>query len=600
MRALIRMHLGLAILMVICIGRSAPSLAGDSPGSATKAYSPFDEPRPKVPQEIIDDKRLGQKVKVFVKSKNMKQIFADLSAKTGVKITANRELWGERPIIYFHKRPLRDVMTEVSGLYGYYWLISGKSGAYEYELFEDISHAKRRDEILKKLKAEQDDLLVEFTERFVEDDKTPARFAESDPTARHWLTSPSCKEFAKLVCGFGTDFLSRVLAHQNSTCRFTDLPAEQQWAIVDWLNAEHARAVEEIRQRGHKPPALPTYNATDLAGIVVRFKRDASEPFGMPRLLMDSLPEEGPGIGRLEWPPWPIEEDDIRRALGHPVPEYTMSEKPLPEEPKITADKPRWFDRWRGLLVGDVLQAIGEQSEFDVIADYYFQEGYVKPFTKLPLNQAVGLVCETTNDYSCQVAGATLRFRYYPWFTEKLTEEPSAPLIEECWKEIGEKGILSFDTMVEIACLPDKQRKWPGLRCIPYAGRAALSDVYGAPTLRMWRVLGTDLVSAAESEECLPVSKLDREKRNQLLNWARLMRDDIALENLEGGTVRIRYVDRSDDEGGNYHELSVGLTDGTEIKEHVSVLTALGKDNRKGLIDQRKADAEADAIEVLQ
>jgi len=49
-------------------------------------YNPFDEPKQKVRDEILADKRLDVKVNVSCKSRNLKDLFADLSAKTGVKL----------------------------------------------------------------------------------------------------------------------------------------------------------------------------------------------------------------------------------------------------------------------------------------------------------------------------------------------------------------------------------------------------------------------------------------------------------------------------------------------------------------------------------
>ncbi|NIM06695.1 MAG: hypothetical protein GTN65_14020, partial [Armatimonadetes bacterium] len=130
----------LLAVIVVCSGlgiSQSPAWAArisesESGTVALKPYMPFDEPKPKIPKEILSDARLDQKVKVFVKSKNFKQLFAELSEKTGVKLGTTREISGERAIIYFHKRPLRDVMTEISGLYGYHWLVKGKKGEYRY------------------------------------------------------------------------------------------------------------------------------------------------------------------------------------------------------------------------------------------------------------------------------------------------------------------------------------------------------------------------------------------------------------------------------------------------------------------------------------
>ena len=155
------------LLCLVILGVLAAGLASGA-SDPLKPYQPLDEPKPKLPQEILTDSRLDRRVKVFVKSKNLQQLFAELSAKTDIKLLANQKLWGERAIIYFHDRPLRDVMTEVANLFGYHWSVKGFPGHYRYELYEDSRHAKRRDGLRKEQAEAQNELVIEFNKKFAE------------------------------------------------------------------------------------------------------------------------------------------------------------------------------------------------------------------------------------------------------------------------------------------------------------------------------------------------------------------------------------------------------------------------------------------------
>ena len=555
---------------------------------AEKPYSPFDEPKPRIPKEIMEDKRLDVKVNVFVKSKNFRDLFAEITKQTGVKLTTSHDLAAERAIIYFHARPLRDVMTEVSGLFGYYWLPKGKSGAYTYELREDSRHAARRKSIADQIRKEQDDLIIELLQKSQDKEWVDGL----DSGIKRGISG----ETAKLLLTVGVDFLRKVLAQKEITCKFSDLPPEVQEAFIAWSDKAHAKAREIFRQRGHLIE-ITDYTAADLADDYMSFKR--YEGYDIPSIqIMDNPWDDSHGSLFYFSFPYYMEEKDIRKALGKPERDRLKMDKPLPAEPKITADKVRPMFWYRyALLAGDVLQAIGEQSSLDVIADYYFQEVGFSPFVKQPLDKTVGLVCDEFHGYVCRFDGSTLRFRYYPWFTKQPAEEPPPDLIEKCWKEIGDQGVLDLDTMIDIGCLPDKQLNWPGFGHIPYADYLAN---YSAPTLRMWRVLGPDLVKEAESEAGLPVERLSPYQTDQLLAWAKTTDPQLEPQDMAKSVIRVSYVLRSDDEGGNYHELAIMQGDQAVVKNHFSVLTPLDENYRKGLTAQRKADAEADNVELAQ
>ena len=550
--------------------------------TSLKPYSPFDEPKPRIPKEIIQDKRLDVKVNVFVKSKNFRDLFAEITKQTGVKLTTSHELAAERAIIYFHARPLRDVMTEVSGLFGYYWLPKVDS----YELREDSRHAVRRKTIADQIKKEQDDMILELLQKSQDKDWVKGLDSKIKPMLEG--------DEPRLILTLGTDFLRKVLAQKEIVCKFGDLPPDVQEAFIAWSDRAHARARDIFQQRGH-PIEITDYTAADLADDYMSFKRYGGYDMPSIQIMDDPWDDTHGGMFHFTFPYY-VGEKDVRKALGKPEVQRLKAEKPLPADPKITADKYRpigWYSY--AVSVGDTLQAISQQSGLDVIADYHFTVG-TKRVTKQPLDKTVDLVCDEQHGYVCQFDGATLRFRYYSWFTKPLTEEPPPDLIEKCWKEIGEQGVLNLDTMVDIGCLPDKQLKWPGFKEIPYASWLTNS----APLLRMWRVLGPDLVKEAESAAGLPIERLSAYQSDQLLAWAKSVDPRIESQDLAKSVIRISYVLRSDDDSGNYHELAIMRGDQAVVKSHFSVLSALAEKYRKALVAQRKADAEADKVEVVR
>lgn len=595
----------LLILLLIC-GISSSTQAADQSESSvaisqsTKAYSPFDEPRPKIPQEIIDDKRLGQKVKVFAKSKNMKQLFADLSAKTGVKITANRELWGERPIIYFHKRPLRDVMTEVSGLYGYRWLITGKPGAYTYELFEDTRHAERRDQLRQGQKDALDELLLKLVKVCADGSKDEVfkRITQNKPGMYEFLTGDYGKGLAKVYSKLGEDFLRKTFTEGRSSLLFSDLPPDIQTTILDWHNEVDKASWERSRQESTLP--FQPLTMQDMADATIQFNRMPAGIFGMPRLGLEIGTHQG--TTNTQWmAQWPLGlgEGDIRTLTDQePLPEKLIGDK-LPDAPAITVPakrKPR-------LILGDVLQGIAEQSGKHIIADYYFQEMYPKPADKEPLGRLVRRLCDEL-DYSCRTNGSMLTFRFNKWFVQSLQEEPPAKLVEAWWTKIETMGRLEFQDLLDLACLPEKQMLWGGFRFMP----GVISARRSPATWRLWDSFGTELEAIARTEEGLPVSQLNRNQFEELLAWVKLL--EVKPEaDISKATIKL-----SDQKSGNAIAVFVVFPANQVVGEtlrlqfpdrythQISVIppTPLTEKDRRELAAQRKADAEADVIEVAQ
>lgn len=509
---------------------AAVTPAHAAPGrSATKAYTPFDEPIPKVPKEIIADKRLDQKVKVFCKNRCLKDMFADLNAKTGVKVTTAKEVSSQRAIIYFHSRPLRDVMTEVSGIYGFHWLISGKPGAYEYQLFEDTVRAKRRVQVTEDLKADQDALLLDFTERILspgpDADKALASLDQTNPDAYKAMSSSTQKGMMNMFSEFGISFLSSVLTNGTGMSRCGDLPFAAQTAICDWYNTMHPGSMVAKMVTGPDgqpqvqvtPPdpqqAPPPASPGDLADATIIMNRVATDATSLPRFQLIFKRQSGAnGIQSLstEWPVRSVTADDLRAADDLPVAQKVLSDTELPDDPKITVDKQRWLPYRKGLLLGDLLEAIAVQSGRDVIADYYLQDKTSDVVKAQTLKKTAEMMCKQF-EYTCQVDAKTVRFRDNKWYTRNMYAEPPAQVLDVLWSKIETNGALSVRDLLPITALAADQTEWPGWVFVPGADTAC----QWPNTVRMWASLSEAEEKTARNGG-LAVSQLSDDQRRKL------------------------------------------------------------------------------------
>jgi hypothetical protein len=566
-----------------------------------KAYNPFDEAVPRTPREILDDKRLNRKVKVFVKDKNLNQLFADLTTKTGVKLTVARSISGERAIIYFHSRPLRDVMTEISGLYGYYWLPKGKPGAYSYELFEDIRHSRLREQRKKERRDRQNSLLLALAAKMVDgglDDSVSQRLIQANPDAEWNLKDPAALEYAKILQGLGTDFLCRALADGKAKCAFRDLPPdvqkrlyERDKASFDMINASSSEAGEA--------PSLPVLTTiADMMDAEIYVNRHGGGDYMSPVFSLGTM-VQGTGCNS-DWPDSSISEKDYRGLIGWSVPPEVSGDAGVPVEPAITKRELSWVVYSEGLRFGDVLQAIAEQSSRDVIADYRFQDavrGLLGAIEKEPLNKVTRLVCSTYNS-ACRADAQTIRFRRNDWFLNDPPVEPPAELIARCWADIEQKGSLQFDDILDLAFLPKAQQDWYGFWSMPGASTAT---GYSSSWVRLWAILNAEQIETASSKEGLPVSDLSAQQWQSLIEWSRSPIPPVAPESLEGSVIHV--AARAGTRGGTkpFQITRVEIVSGGKSVYHNTVVppTPLDEETQKMLIAQRKADKDAEKIELI-
>src|SRR5207248_2333873 len=66
-------------------------------------------------------------------------------------VTANRRVADDKVTVFCKERPLRDIMRQISSLFGFTWLRSGKEGEFEYELTQTL-----KSELLEEALRERD------------------------------------------------------------------------------------------------------------------------------------------------------------------------------------------------------------------------------------------------------------------------------------------------------------------------------------------------------------------------------------------------------------------------------------------------------------
>ena len=572
---------------VVCLVLLSPACYSAGEPAATeepKIYSPFDEKAPKMPAEFAGDKRLDVKLDIAVKSTNMKDLFTDIRKATGVNVVVAKELSGERPIVFFHDKPLRDVMTEISALYGYFWLAKGKEGAWTYELFEDMVHAKRREQVRNDQETAQVDSLldcIDICTKALESEAALERLRQTSPRLYNSATEPLNNAIMNVAKLMDRDALRGLI---NDVGQF--------WAFST-LSPEMQAAVRNVLTIGGGSGDDPSSWADDrVSSATVQFKRWRSTLFTPPHIiLIVSVPAttDGTRAGKFfeEWPDYDDGEPDLL-SMSEAPPGKVIGD-PLGDI-KITVEKKHELFNSGAILVQDVLDAIARQANLNIIADYYYLDTEMEACSDVPLDKLVPDLCLKMG-YTCQVEKDTLRFKCNKWYLQALQQEPPSEFQEALWKRLADTGALTLDDLLDIACLPDQQTFWGGFRFIPQASQARLFP----RTARLVRMLGSTLETEASNEKGLPVSKLDAEQFSRIADWAGVVGIKESPEGLLKSTIRIERTGQPETK----LQFTLTLPDGTPRNVALNArLEPFDEKARRTLAEERAAELAADKVEL--
>ncbi len=588
-RGIPREHLiALAIALLVsavCLLVSCGTADGADP-MTIKQYSPFDDPKPAIPREIRSDKRLDQKLQVFAKNMDLRALLGDLRSKTGVKLSVEPKIASEHPIIFFKSKSLRDVMTELSGFYGYTWRVKAQG----YELSEDAKHVNLRTSLVKQGRQKQDAQLLDFTRKYLAakpEDENIVKLSMTNNMLYQMLFGATGKSTAAILSSLGEDTLRRALTDGGVNMGFSEAPAAFQTAFCDWSNA----MIERGRRFRGGDQAI-TVTVIDPAGMAaqkVSIRRAEAGSSSFPRFEFSVTTPSGNPV-TLQWPPYQLRYEELSLVAGWDTDMGTSTAPVLSSDIRISPAIPQ-TRLW--LTTSDILQAIAEQAPMDVIADNIQQEQQGPLIAGVPLSALVERLCRDQR-YSCQVDDSTLRLRLTQWFSQPLLAEGPTKLLETCWKDLEKDGKLSMADLVALASLPPDQMQLPEVRNLPGSREALRSP----SAFRLW----ASLVDAKVPAEGMAVAGLSSEQKKLLDAWIATARSPVAPDKIARAVLTVTTeVSQNSYRGGTmeYQQLNLKAGDEVLMSNPFYLSPPLSDDDRKAIIEQRKAEREADVIKVL-
>ncbi|MBP6962842.1 MAG: hypothetical protein KBC96_00375 [Armatimonadetes bacterium] len=564
--------------------------------AALRPYSPFEEPVPNLPSEALGDRRLDRRIRVASATLPLGDLLARISDAVGVRLDVEPKIGVETPAVFFRSRPIRDVMSELSRVYGYSWRAVPHSGGPRYEFMESADRARTRSVRLRDDKRRADEMLLDFLRKYLSsspEDERIKNLAWTNSAAYQSLFGPNSAAARNLLSALGEERLAGAFGGgPPAAVAFSNLPADAQTAACEWVNAMRQGG---MRWRSESSPAPPApVDPSGMMSSTLYVSGNEVSDIGVSRLTISVAPPNGDPV-TMQWPSRQMRYDDLAAVAGwvheSAVPPSVHSE--LSISPRIPATR-LWLN------AGDIIEAIAEQSGMDVIADAVERDRQYPLVSGVPLGKLVEQLSRD-EDYAVQADESTLRFRLARWYARPMITPPPADLVERCWRDIERDGRIGLANLLELSRLPSDQAAWPGFRNMPGASAA-----FQQPTaaLRLWAALK----ETPMPEGGFRVSDLNSGAAGDYQQWIdSLPRDTVTPEQASSASIVIAMRQGAGPFGqgrgggsAEYPEISISAG-GTRLVSHpVRLSQGLNDDDRLALMEARRAEREAVVVKLMR
>ena len=546
-------------------------------------------------KEVVDS-RLTQKVTCAFKGTALSDLCDQLRSDTGIQLAAGPSVADEKVTLFGEKRPLREVMRQLSRPFGYTWLRSGTPGQYRYELVQDLRSQLLEEELRNR---DRNAALLAF-EREMERFRPYLDLSPDEALARTKSAPPAEKKRLETLAGVGwgpIQMYFRLSPQQMTALRsghkltFSETPEKPDeyplpqemargvlqcnrgWRLikrddggVDWFDGVYAAegdtpdpksisltAVPAVRAQMHLTLSQSELGQFALGGgsgyITPPGKNFPSSRLmqGAEPYVVGTSPGMGPSSSALGAADARLERDPVLRSRVsvrpqpscHPPPSSdpvgTASLRAPGAEPKVT--------------VADVLEAIHQTTRMPVVADQYTR--LFKPDAVSVSNQSLFEALNRVSEpmrLRWNKEGDWLQFRSASYYNDRLKEVPNRLLTR--WSVARrQQGLLSLEDLVEIAQLTDAQLDGAEMA-------ECATDCWG---LKEWFLVRNGELrphvrflaefTPAQRQEMLsaaglPFTKMTLAQQQGFLTFA-LQGDETPLRSLEelaGATLRVDYT----------------------------------------------------------
>jgi hypothetical protein len=453
----------------------------DGNGEATRdAVKKYEE------EAKVVDGRLFHKVTLRQKAVSLDELCEELSRQTDVSLHASRGVGDENATVLVKERPAREVMREISRLFGFYWNRTGEAGHYRYELVQDLRSQLAEDEMRRR---DADAALLSLHDKMealrpylgLSPAELRARAEKASGDQQELLRSLSFQwgglqlyptltpaQFSALRNGERLGF--RMLdgaATPNPSPTDGVLPREWRDSLLQAAGVgevvvgnTHTLGLVQPGQLGQATPFLGLrLNRSELGQVSLEVEVGVSSGEGGLSTLHTMAQAQSPSVQS------PDNAASNRALRTEPEFQREVSYRPEVSCPrwkaikagKLEAEPEEPFDRDPHYTTADVWEAIHDATGLPIVADAYSRE-YAATDLSAKQEKLFAALCRTSDRLGCRWRkdGDYLLARSTSYFWDKLKEVPRRDL--ERWRDASTRPErLPLEALLEMMRLSDRQ-----------------------------------------------------------------------------------------------------------------------------------------------
>ncbi|WP_309722798.1 hypothetical protein [Armatimonas sp.] len=458
-----------------------PMVATTATTAAAEALATYQAER-----QIVDG-RLAQGVTLGVKALSFTDMCAELTRKTGVKFSAAANVADDNVTVFCTKRPVRDLMREITNLFGFTWTRSGQPDEYNYRLTQPVKAQLAEQE----LRNQNRNTIVYFNTI-----RSPVKAGED----AEWTVRTQNNELAIIKGEFRSLDVQRVVPED---IKYSKQPGTQVGT------PEASQVVLDL-----------DLNTLDITGRII---------WGSSLTLTPSASSSSNA-----------KRNKALKLLPELLRKVTIAPVPGEREPRLpgeSAPEPL-------VTTADLLEAIHHATGKDTIGDSFTKLQAPQRVTakNLPLFDALNTVCEPLGLQWGQERG-WFSFRSASFYSDRVQEVPSRFLQRWAMSRRMNRGLVATD-LAEIATLRDEQLDsgfvGSGVRVIQNLQEwNVATNATLRPHWRFFASLTPEQQKSALTAEGLGFRALRQAQQWELLRLAFEKKDNVSSVATQLGTIRL-------------------------------------------------------------
>jgi hypothetical protein len=460
-----------------------PQLAGISRSSFAAARRAWQA------EKAVVDPRLVHRMTVAAKGQSFADLCRQWKEETGIDFSAARTVADDKVTIFCKEKPLRDVMRQITQVFGYLWRRSGEEGQYQYELYQDLKSQLVEEELRNRDRNEALMALDKEMEKYrkylnLSPDEARAMAENASPDDKHVLEQLGGTGWgpAHLYFGLGADQMAALRSGQP--VEFSSSPESGQAELPQSMRGNVLSSV---------PNAHVYQDANGNRGLVM----GGNPPPGTTSIPLGSLPDaranaslrlnsnelgqleleggtgfgvtDGSGNGRASMAGMMADTMAVGVNPSVKNPENSKANRDLARDPSLsrqvqTEPESHYEIESRRNRPGgprvtsaDVLEALYKKTGIDIVSDSFLKlyDPSAVSVNGNSLFDALNRSCDSMRVRWTKGDG-WLRFRSASYFNDRLKEIPNRLLSR--WQESRKaNGMLTVDDLMQIASLTDAQ-----------------------------------------------------------------------------------------------------------------------------------------------